>query len=95
MRLTLYSSVPNATTPNLVALQDELLSALPTVLVCPLRADMEMTTLRVRIRLKGQVLVALPELVRPIRRTALRPMGLLAPEASKQVMERLQLILAQ
>lgn len=35
MKLALYASTPAATTPNLVALQDETFAALPTVLVCP------------------------------------------------------------
>ncbi len=45
MRLALYSSTADALLPNLVALQDEDLAALPTVLVCPLKAGLTLTSL--------------------------------------------------
>lgn len=95
MRLALYSSLPEGSAPNLLALQDEALSALPTVLVCPLKAGMEVTSLRVEVRWSDLALVACPELARPIRRTALRPLGWLDAHLSRQVMERFLMLLAR
>lgn len=95
MELSLYSSAADNLFPNLVALQDDLLTALPTVLVCPLKAEMEMTALRVEVALSGQILIAIPELVRPIRRGGLRFMGKLDAETSHEIMERLKMLLAQ
>ena len=46
MRLAHYASVAEGSAPNLLALQDEALPAWPTVLVCPLKAGMELTGLR-------------------------------------------------
>jgi hypothetical protein len=95
VRLATYSSIPSATLPNLVSLQDERLSALPTVLVCPLKADIMLTALRVKLQMAGQNLIACPELARPIRRTALHPKGWIDAEHSRQIMERFQLLLAR
>lgn len=95
MRLALYRSAPGKNLPNLIALQDENLAALPTVLVCPLKAGLTLTDLRVQIVLGDRGLVACPELARPIRRTALRFVGLLDSEHSAEVMARFQLILAR
>lgn len=75
MRLLLYASVPTATIPNLIALQDEALTALPTVLVCPLKAGITLTALRLEVPWAGELLIACTDVVRPIRRTALRPIG--------------------
>lgn len=95
MKLALYASTPAATTPNLVALQDETFAALPTVLVCPLQAGMALTALRVEAIIGGETLVVCPELARPIRRTALRRMGGLDEETSRLVMERFLQLLAR
>ncbi len=95
MRLALYSSVPRAALPNLVALQDEKLTALPTVLVCPLRADIAITALRLDVQWREEHLVACPELARPIRRTALHPKGWLDDAQSREVMRRFYLLLAR
>lgn len=81
--------------PNLLALQDESLAALPTVLVCPLKEGMELTALRVEVRWGEAVLVACPELARPIRRTALRPLGWLDTGLSAQVIHRFLMLLAR
>jgi len=88
MRLALYSSVPKGTAPNLVALQDETLTALPTVLVCPLKAGIALTALRVEVRWGQETLVACGDLARPIRRTALRPFGRLDEAISREIMAR-------
>lgn len=95
MRLALYSSVAGATLPNLVALQDEGLLALPTVLVCPLKGGIALTSLRVEVPWSGKPLIACPELARPIRRTALHAKGSLEEKFSHQIMERFQLLLAR
>ena len=67
MRLALYLSVPQGDAPNLVALQDEALAALPTVLVCPLKERIALTPLRAEIAWGERTLIACTELARPIR----------------------------
>ena len=95
MRLAAYSSIRGAALPNLVALQDERLSALPTVLVCPLKGGIAVTALRVEVEWTGKSLIACPELARPIRRTALHPKGWIDPVRSGEIMERFHLLLAR
>ena len=95
MRLALYSSVASAALPNLIALQDERLAALPTVLVCPLKGGIALTALRVAISWAGESLVACPELPRPIRRAALHPKGWLDEPHSREIMDRFYLLLAR
>jgi hypothetical protein len=95
VRLALYNSVASAALPNLIALQDERLAALPTVLVCPLKGGITLTALRVGISWAGESLVACPELARPIRRTALHPKGWLDEPHSREIMDRFQLLLAR
>lgn len=95
MRLALYASNARATTPNLIALQDEALSALPTVLVCPLKADVALTAARVAVHWHAEKLIACTDLARPIRRTALRPMGALDDATSALIMERFLKLLAR
>jgi hypothetical protein len=95
MRLALYSSGPKHRAPNLVALQDEALTALPTVLVCPLKAGIALTALRFEVPWGGEVLIACCDLARPIRRSVLRPMGWLDRERSQAIMERFLHLLAR
>lgn len=95
MRLALYLSVPQGDAPNLVALQDEALAALPTVLVCPLKERIALTPLRAEIAWGERTLIACTELARPIRRTALRPMGMLDEATSRLVMDRFLRLLAR
>ena len=95
MRLTAYSSIAGAALPNLIALQDERLAALPTVLVCPLKGGIALTALRVEAPWAGKSLIACPELARPIRRTALHPKGWIDQVRSREIMERFHLILAR
>ena len=95
MRLAVYSSVLKSAEPNLVALQDEAFSALPTVLVCPLKAGIALTALRVEVRWGPETLIACAELARPIRRTALRPLGLLDETISREIMQRFLSLLAR
>lgn len=94
MRLAAYSSTA-ADTPNLVGLQDEGLTALPTVLVCPLKAGIAMTALRVGVPWARETLVACPELARPIRRSALALKGWINEPQSTQIINRLKLLLAR
>ncbi|CAN5517748.1 hypothetical protein BH18VER2_BH18VER2_10720 [soil metagenome] len=95
MRLVAYSSIAGAELPNLVGLQDEKLGALPTVLVCPLKGGIALTSLRVEVQWAGKSLIGCPELARPIRRTALQAKGWLEEEPSRKIMERFQLLLAR
>jgi hypothetical protein len=68
---------------------------LPTVLVCPLKAGLALTALRVEMTTGGETLIVCTELARPIRRTALRRMGELDEETSRLVMERFLQLLAR
>ncbi len=95
MRLALYASVSDFAVPNLVALQDEALAALPTVLICALKPGIVLTALRVEVPWGGQSLVACSDLARPIRRTVLRPMGWLDAALSQAIMERFLSLLAR
>ncbi len=95
MRLALFASTPRTTAPNLVAVQDEALSVLPTVLVCPLKAGIALTAARVEMHWHGKRLIACPDLTRPISRTTLRLMGALDDAASGLIMERFLKLLAR
>ncbi len=95
MRLALYASVPDFAVPNLVALQDEALAALPSVLVCPLKPGIALTALRIEVPWGNQSLIACSDLARPIRRAVLRPMGWLDPALSQAIMERFLSLLAR
>jgi len=86
MRLELFSSVREGDGPNLVSLQNPKLSALPTVLVCPLRESAAVTPLRVRFSLGDRQWTAACDLLRPIRRQALRPMGQLDEQTSREIL---------
>jgi hypothetical protein len=95
MRLALYASTPRSTVPNLLALQDEALTFLPTILVCPVKPDAALTALRAEIPWHDQKLTVCTDLARPIRRTALRPLGHLDVPVSRIVMERFLQLLAR
>ena len=86
MRLQLYTSKPGAAEPNLVSLQHPGLSALPTVLVCPLRSGMALTPLRTEARWGGRSFVVACDLIRPINRHALRAIGELDGTASRAIL---------
>ena len=95
MRLPLYCSTAKGTEPNLVGLQHPALSSLPTQLVCPLRPDISLTPLREKRRIAGQAYVVACDLLRPINRKPLRPMGHLDPETSARIIATFLLILDQ
>jgi len=95
MRLPLYCSTSKGTEPNLVGLQHPALYSLPTQLVCPLRPDISHTPLREKISIAGKAHVVACDLIRPINRKTLRPMGELDPETSARIVATFQLMLAQ
>lgn len=86
MRLELFSSVGDQNWPNLVSMQNPKLSALPTVLVCPLKDSMGMTPLRMRFSYGGKEWVVACDLLRPIHRRVLRPVGQLDEKTSAEIL---------
>jgi len=70
-----------------VSIQDPLLSALPTVLVCPLALKMAVTSVRVPVSWNGKNYVALCDLVRPWNRNGLRFVGELDAPTSRRILE--------
>ncbi|MGF1657168.1 MAG: hypothetical protein ACFCU3_09340 [Verrucomicrobiales bacterium] len=66
-------------------MQHGALQALPTQLVCPLRRDVALTPLREKIRWHGGEYVAVCDLIRPIRTTALKQVGELDEVSSGNV----------
>jgi mRNA-degrading endonuclease toxin of MazEF toxin-antitoxin module len=94
MKLQLFTSKPGAADPNLVSLQHPGLAALPTILVCPLRPGVALTPLRVEIFLGGRSFVVACDLIRPINRQLLRPMGELDESASRMILATFLRLLA-
>lgn len=94
MNLPLYSSTADISRPNVVGLQHPALSALPTQLVCPLRENLSLTPLRVKIRWSGDDYVAACDLLRPINTAALKRVGELDSTASAEILRTFQLLLA-
>jgi mRNA-degrading endonuclease toxin of MazEF toxin-antitoxin module len=94
MRLPLYASKAGAVDPNLVALQHPGLAALPTVLVCPLRADISRTPVRVEIRWSGKSFIVACDLIRPVNRKLLRTMGELDEAKSQAILATFLRLLA-
>jgi mRNA-degrading endonuclease toxin of MazEF toxin-antitoxin module len=87
LKLALYSSIAKGAEPNLVSIQDPLLTALPTVLVCPLTTKKMETSVRVPLIWGGKNYVAVCDLVRPWRRDGLRFIGELDASASRRILE--------
>lgn len=94
MNLPLYSSTADISRPNLVGLQHLGLAALPTQLVCPLRENLSLTPLRVKIRWSDSDYVVACDLLRPINSTALKRVGELDDAASADILRIFQLLLA-
>ena len=94
MNLPLYSSTADASRPNLVGLQHPGLAGLPTQLVCPVRENLSLTPLRVKVRWNGADYVAACDLPRPINTAALKRVGELDRAASAEILRTFQLLLA-
>jgi mRNA-degrading endonuclease toxin of MazEF toxin-antitoxin module len=94
MNLPLYSSTADLTRPNLVGVQHPALAALPTQLVCPLRQNLSLTPLRVKLRWGGTDYVAACDLIRPINTAALKRVGELDGATSAEILRTFQLLLA-
>ena len=94
MNLPLYSSTADISRPNLVGLQHPALSALPSQLVCPLRENLSLTPLRVKIRWSGDDYVVACDLLRPINTAALQRVGELDAATSAEILRTFQLLLA-
>jgi hypothetical protein len=94
MNLPLYSSTVDISRPNLIGLQHPDLAALPTQLVCPLRENLSLTPLRVKIRWSDSDYVVACDLLRPINSTALKRVGELDGAASAEILHTFQLLLA-
>jgi hypothetical protein len=86
MRLQLYTSKARAVEPNLVALQHPGLAALPTVMVCPLRAGISWTPVRVEIRWSGKSFIVACDLIRPVNGKLLRALGELDEGTSQAIL---------
>ena len=86
MRLALYTSKVGAAEPNLVALQHPGLSGLPTMLVCPLRAGISPTPVRVEIRWNEKSFIVACDLIRPVNRKLLRAIGELDEVTSQAIL---------
>jgi len=69
-------------------------AALPTQLVCPLRENLSLTPLRVKIRWSDRDYVVACDLLRPINSTALKRVGELDSDASAGILRTFQLLLA-
>jgi mRNA-degrading endonuclease toxin of MazEF toxin-antitoxin module len=94
MNLPLYSSTADLSRPNLAGLQHPGLAGLPTQLVCPLRENISLTPLRVKVRWGGADYVAACDLLRPINTAALQRIGELDATASAEILHTFQLLLA-
>jgi len=60
-----------------------------------LRPDISLTPLREKILIADKEHIVACDLIRPINRKTLRPMGELDPETSARILATFQLILAQ
>jgi len=94
MNLPLYCSTADTSRPTLVGLQHPGLATLPTQLVCPLRENLSLTPLRVKIRWSGGDYVVACDLLRPINTAALKRVGELDSTASAEILGTFQLLLA-
>jgi len=94
MKLSLFSSVSGRAEPNLVSLQHPALDFLPTVLVCPLKRDETVTNVRTTLKWDGGVFTVLCDLVRPINRKALRPIGEVDEDTSRLIVDTFLRLLA-
>ena len=94
MNLPLYSSTADIARPNLVGLEHHGLAALPTQLVCPVRENLSLTPLRVKLPWHGADYVVACDLLRPITTAALKRVGELDGSTSTAILRTFQLLLA-
>ena len=94
MNLPLYSSTADLSRPNLVGLQHPDLAGLPTQLVCPIRENLTLTPLRVRVRWGGIEFVVACDLLRPITSSALKRLGELGSADSLKILTTFKFLLA-
>jgi len=94
MNLPLYSSTADTSRPNLVGLQHPGLAGLPTQLACPIRQNLSLTPLRVKVRWNGSDYVAACDLLRPINTAALKRVGALDSTTSAEILSTFRLLLA-
>jgi mRNA-degrading endonuclease toxin of MazEF toxin-antitoxin module len=95
MRLALYSSTPRGDEPNYVAIQDPVLAAIPTVLVCPMLRQMEWADFRAKVELGDATYIVACDLARPVHRQGLRHLGELSEKESTAVMKAFGELLAR
>ena len=95
MRLALYCSIPRTDEPNYVAIQDQALAAIPTVLVCPMLRQMEWADFRTKVQWGDVTYIVACDLVRPVHRQGLRQIGELGEVASSAVMKAFEQLLAR
>ena len=94
MNLGLFSSKPDGEIPNLVAVQDPAFANLDTVLVCPLRTDASAPG-RVLVVWRDAQFCVRCDLIRPIHRQVLRPVGELSASDSMKVLRAAHSVLGQ
>jgi mRNA-degrading endonuclease toxin of MazEF toxin-antitoxin module len=95
MRLALYSSTTRRDEPNYVAIQDPALTAVPTVLVCPMLRQMEWADFRATVEWGDATYIVACDLARPVHRQGLRQIGELSEKESTAVMKAFGELLAR
>jgi hypothetical protein len=68
---------------------------LPTILVCPLRSGIALTPLRVKILWRGTSYVVACDLLRPINRKVLHPIGEMGEDDSRLILATFLRLLAE
>ena len=95
MRLALYCSTARGDEPNYVAIQDPVLTAIPTVLVCPMLRQMEWADFRAKVEWGDATYIVACDLARPVHRQGLRHLGELNEIESTAVMTAFGELLAR
>ena len=94
MKLQLFTSKRGGTEPNLVSLQNPFYHAIPTVIVCPLSSELDLTPVRTTLLWNDTEFVVGCDLARPINRRVLVPLGEAGEDVSRRVMETFLRLLA-
>ncbi len=79
----------------MIALQNPLFLAIPTVLVCPLSDELDLTPARTILHWEDNEFVVGCDLARPINRRVLTLIGEAEEEVSRRVMETFLRLLAR